>query len=72
MLRYMEHALYQINQTKRAFKDVRQTDTMIWAGKSSYFNFPKWHIMSHYPEWIKYYGSATGFTTSIGEAMHII
>ncbi len=27
--------------------------------------------MSHYPEWIKHYGSATGFTTGIGEAMHI-
>ena len=27
--------------------------------------------MSHYPNWIKLYGSATGFTTGIGEAMHI-
>ena len=27
--------------------------------------------MSHYPEWIKYYGSATGFTTGIKEAIYI-
>ena len=27
--------------------------------------------MSHYPDWIKLYGSATGFTTGIEEAMHI-
>ncbi len=27
--------------------------------------------MSYYPEWIKLYGSATGFTPGIGEAMHI-
>ena len=67
----MEHALYQINQTKAAFKDVPRTDTMIQEGKSGYFDFPKWHIMSHYPEWNKHYGNATGFITGIGEAMHI-
>ncbi len=69
--RYMQHALYQINQTKGAFRDARQTDAMIRAGKAGHFNFPKWHFMSHYPDWIKLYGSATGFTTGIGEAMHI-
>ena len=67
----MEYALYRINQTKSAFKDARQTDTMIRTGKSSYFNFSKWCVMSYYPEWIKYYGSATGFTIGIGETMHI-
>ena len=29
-------------------------------------------FMSHYHDRIKLYGSATGFTTAIGEAMHII
>ncbi len=28
--------------------------------------------MLYYPEWIKRYRSATGFTTGIGEAMYII
>ena len=70
-LRYMQHALYRINQTKGAFRDARRIDAMIRAGKAGHFNFPKWHVMSHYPDWIKLHGSATGFTTSIGEAIHI-
>ena len=68
----MEHALYRINQSKAAFRDVRRTDTMIRASKSDHFNFPKWHVMSHYRVWIKHHGSATGFTTGIGEAMQIM
>ncbi len=67
----MEYALHPINQTKGAFRDARRTDTMIREGKSGHFNFPKWHIMSDYPEWIKHYGSVTGFTIGIGEPMHI-
>ena len=67
----MQHALYRINQTKEAFRDAQQTDAMIRAGKTDHFNFPKLHVMSHYPDWIKFYGSATGFTTGIREAMHI-
>ncbi len=70
-LRYIKHAFYRINQTKGAFKDARQTDIMIREGKNGYFNFPKWYVISHIPEWIKRYGSTTGFTTGIGEAMHI-
>ena len=44
---------------------------MIRAGKAGHFNFPKWHVMSYYPDWIKLYRSAIGFTTGIGEAIHI-
>ena len=29
------------------------------------------YVMSHYPDWIKLYESAIGFTTCIAEAMHI-
>ncbi len=47
---YMGHAFYRINQTKKVFKDACQTDAMIRGGKNGHFNFPKWHIMSHYPE----------------------
>ncbi len=70
-LRYMGHTLYRINQTKGAFRDTRQTDAMIRGGKNGYVNFSKWHVMSHYPKWIKRYENATGFTTDIGEAMYI-
>lgn len=68
----MEHALYRIDQTKGAFRDTRRTNTMVRAGKSGHFNFLKWYIISYYLEWIKRYGSITGFTTGIGEAIHII
>ena len=44
----MQHALYQINQTKGLFRDVEQIDVMIWAGKAGHFNFPKWHVISYY------------------------
>lgn len=70
-IRQMKHALYWIHQTKRVLKNVRQIDTMIRAGKSGHFNFLKGYIMSHYPKQIKYYRSATIFTTDIWEAMHI-
>ena len=40
-LHYMQHAFYQINHTKGAFRDAWQTDAIIWAGKASHFNFPK-------------------------------
>lgn len=70
-LHYMEHALYHINQTKGAFRDTRQIIVMIWGVKKRHFNFRKWHIMSYYPELMKRYGSAMGFTTDMGEAMYI-
>ncbi len=69
--RYMRHALFRINQTKRTFRDARQTGAMIREGKNGYFKFPKWHIMSHYPEWIKRYRNAMGFSTGIREVMYI-
>ncbi len=70
-LYYIKYALYQIYQTKRAFRDTCQTDTMIREGKNEHFNFLKWHVISHYPEWIKRYRSITGFITGIEEIMHI-
>ena len=39
MLRYMQHAFYQINQTKRVFKDAQQIDTINHAGKTGTSTF---------------------------------
>ena len=36
MPQYMKHPLYQINQTKKAFRDAYQIDKMIQAGKSGH------------------------------------
>lgn len=38
---------------------------MIRADKTSQINFPKCHIMSYYPIWIKFYDSVTDFLTGI-------
>lgn len=37
----MQHILYQINQTKKTFKDIEQIDIMIQVGKTGHFNFLK-------------------------------
>ncbi len=71
-LYYIGHALYQINQTQRVFRNACRKDAIIRKGKNRHCNFPKWHVMSHYPEWIKCNENATGFTTGIEEVMHII
>ncbi len=71
-IHYMEYAFHQINQTKTAFKDTWPTNAMIQRGKNGYFNFLKQHIISYYPEQIKYYRSATDFTTGIRKAIYII
>lgn len=34
------------------------------------FNIPKFHVMVHYPYWLKLYGCPDGFCTSHGEAAH--
>ena len=37
----MGHALYQINQTKKALRDAHQTDAMMRGGKNGHFKFLK-------------------------------
>ena len=70
-LRYMQHAFCRINQTKGAFRDARQTDAMIRAGKAGHFIFRKWYVICYYHDWIKLYGSVTGFITGIEETIYI-
>lgn len=68
----MKHVFYQINQIKKVFKDICQTNIMIWASKLDHFNFPKWYVISHYLKQIKYYKSGTSFTINIEEVIHIM
>ena len=39
-LYYMQYILYQINQIKAVFRDIKQIDIMNWVNKMGYFNFP--------------------------------
>ena len=66
-LRYLEHALYRIDKLKRVFGKSRPKDNE--TGQPT-FNFPKWHVMTHYVEHIKQFGSADGMDTSHSEAAH--
>jgi hypothetical protein len=38
--------------------------------ESGYFNFPKFHAITHYPEFIHMYGTTDGVDTSHMEAAH--
>lgn len=60
-LRYMEHALFRINKFKPAVGHHRL---------DGHFNFPKWHVQCHYPEYIRQYGAADNFDTEHSEANH--
>jgi hypothetical protein len=63
-LRYLEQALYKIDRTKIAFQRLRPVDKITEEG---HFNFPKFHVMSHYTTCIKEYGAADNFNTEHSE-----
>jgi hypothetical protein len=65
-LQYLDQALYRIDKTKEAFRSVRAGEN----GGDGHFNFPKFHAMSHYVEYIRRFGSADGTDTSHSEAGH--
>ena len=62
-LRYMRHALFRINKFKGSVSRHRT---------GGHFNFPKWHVMTHYIDWIRRYGAADNFDTEHAEALHKI
>ncbi len=65
-LQYLEHALYCIDKTKEAFRAVHCRE-----GKDKgHFNFPKFHIMSHYANFIRRFSSTDSVNTSHSKAGH--
>ena len=64
-LGYVHDALKILNQEKSAFVEYTPTET-----ESDEFNFPKWHVMSHYIDFIKAYGALDGYNTEQTEACH--
>ena len=65
----MEPALYQINQLKWVFSRYR---TNLKDEKNAgHFNFPGFHSIVHYPEFIiRLFGTTDGVDTSHSEAGH--
>ena len=64
-LRYLNHALEQIDDLKYALKGTL-SDRLI------NFNFPKFLVLSHYTDFIRYYGLLVNYNSSIQENFHKI
>jgi hypothetical protein len=63
-LEYIEHALDRINKIKEEFRDFRLKDRVTQEG---HFNFPKFHVFTHYVSFIRKYGSLDGFDSAYPE-----
>ncbi|TAQ90574.1 hypothetical protein B7494_g1099 [Chlorociboria aeruginascens] len=59
-------ALYRIEQTREAFAAYRPID----KDNNAHWNTPKFHSLSHYPDFIRRYGAPNGFDTGHMEAPH--
>ncbi|KAI9840208.1 MAG: hypothetical protein M1837_001836 [Sclerophora amabilis] len=66
-VRYMSHALYRVDKLKEVFRQYRPQDRRTEEG---HFNFPKFHAITHYVDFIREFGSTDGFDTSHSEAAH--
>jgi hypothetical protein len=66
-LGYMDAALENIDRLKGVFKNARPKDPRTGQG---HFNFPKFHAITHIPDFIREYGSAPGINSDHGETAH--
>ena len=71
-LSYLEEAIYRIHHLKTVFAQYRPQYTTLDGDNEdeSQFNIPKLHIITHYADFIRLYGSAQSFDTAYGEAAH--
>ncbi|KAF9049009.1 hypothetical protein BJ165DRAFT_1402848 [Panaeolus papilionaceus] len=78
LLNFMEIACYpvhsqdtlgEMNDALQEFHDTREI--FVELGICEEFNIPKIHFMSHYTEFIKYFGSPDNFNTKYTEQLHI-
>ena len=67
ILRYMEHVLYKLENTKIAFKHHRSINSKLcWPT----FNYLKFHVISHFVQCIWDYGSAVNYDTAHSKVAH--
>ncbi|PGH13468.1 hypothetical protein GX50_09023 [[Emmonsia] crescens] len=67
-LDYMDTALYQIDKLKGVFAKYRPSNRR--NRESGRFNFPKFHAITHYPDYIRLYGTPDGVDTTTSETAH--
>ena len=63
-LRAMDKALDDFHRNKEAFIEFE-------ARHPAHFNIPKYHMMEHYVQLIRLFGTADGFNTEWSERLHI-
>ncbi len=66
-LRYMEHALYKLEKTKIVFEQYRPIDSKLCQPT---FNYLKFHVISHFVQCIRDYGSGVNYNTTHSKAAH--
>lgn len=66
-LGYMAASLDRLDKLKKVFQHSRPTSK---ATGEHHFNIPKLHVMTHYVDFIRLYGSAQGYDTCYSEAAH--
>ncbi len=66
-LQYLEHALHRMNAFKSVFRSHRSLNKKT---NEEHFNFLKFHIMTHYAEFIRKFGVADEYDISHDEARH--
>jgi hypothetical protein len=66
-LRYLELALYRMNQRKEVFQKYRNPKA---KDDEQHFDFPKWHSLTHYVQMIRLYGCAPNWDTNHPEHKH--
>ncbi|MCJ1470389.1 hypothetical protein MMC07_009034 [Pseudocyphellaria aurata] len=65
-LSYLDQALMRINVYKESLRDIRRTDGNV-KGR---FDFPKFHVMLHYSDHVRKFGTTDGYDTAHFEANH--
>jgi hypothetical protein len=65
-IKHMEHALNRIDKLKDIFREFRRSKN----GEEGHFNFPKFHVLTHYAGFIRQYGACDGYDSAHMEAAH--
>ncbi len=66
-LRYIEHVLYRLENTRIAFEHHQPIDSKLCPPT---FNYPKFHAISYFVQYICDYGSAVNYNTAHNKAAH--
>ncbi len=66
-LGYLDQAISRIDNLKEYFRNLRPKDKHTGEGQ---FNFPKFHVLVHYTDFIKNFGTLDGFDSATPETGH--